>query len=252
MASQYTSTTPSSARTASYCVRCKRGFKSEYAITEHIRDSRRHWACPTCGFDADGWDDLLGHCRATQCRSVCRSCNDLAGAHWQYDSAEYWQHVDDWNVCARCEEHFPKLYMLEVHNRFMHPSTESSSGYVEEGTKEEACWYDCLQCDRDFKTFGGMILHLESGSCSDVDCTYLDKLAANCNTWYEFTYNDYRDDMLMECELDEALELYFCPTCEAPKAKLSSLFQHVESGSCGQTLYGGAIGTLRRYLTVYL
>lgn len=45
---------------------------------------------------------------------------------------------------------------------------------------------------------------------------------------------------------------YFCPTCDAEFRKLSSLFQHVESQSCSQTLDGGVMATLRRYLANYV
>jgi hypothetical protein len=41
---------------------------------------------------------------------------------------------------------------------------------------------------------------------------------------------------------------YKCPDCDTSLPKLSSLFQHVESSSCDQTLDEGAIGTLRRFL----
>jgi hypothetical protein len=48
------------------------------------------------------------------------------------------------------------------------------------------------------------------------------------------------------------VELYFCPDCGAWVYKLSSLFQHVESQACSQTLNDGAIGDLRQHLAYYL
>jgi hypothetical protein len=41
---------------------------------------------------------------------------------------------------------------------------------------------------------------------------------------------------------------YECPTCGVCFPKLTSLFQHVESSACSQTLNDGAIGNLRRFL----
>jgi hypothetical protein len=45
---------------------------------------------------------------------------------------------------------------------------------------------------------------------------------------------------------------YYCPTCGTEVPRLSSLFQHVESRACSQTLDDGVMGTLRRYLANYV
>lgn len=39
-----------------------------------------------------------------------------------------------------------------------------------------------------------------------------------------------------------------CPDCDMNFRKLSGLFQHIESQTCDQTLYDGAIGKLREWL----
>jgi hypothetical protein len=128
-----------------------------------------------------------------------------------------------------------------------------------------------LKCDRGFKTYGGMvcdqfsltvlglhsppqIIHLESGCCSDVDRDFLNTLAAKCNRSNEFILSQYEDNLL-----DGDLEYYhgrvnpyFCSTCDAEVPRLSSLFQHVESRACSQTLDDGVMGTLRRYLVNYV
>ena len=96
------------------------------------------------------------------------------------------------------------------------------------------------------------MLHLESGRCSDVTCETLNMLAAKCNRWYEFVYEEYQCAMLIGFEFSNHPELYYCPCCEMPAMKLSGLFQHVESASCSQTLDDGAMGTLHRYLEAYI
>jgi hypothetical protein len=61
--------------------------------------------------------------------------------------------------------------------------------------------------------------------------------------------------MLQGQDIDEMygrVELYFCPSCKAWLYKLSSLFQHIESQACSQTLDDGVIGQLRRYLAAYI
>ena len=79
-------------------------------------------------------------------------------------------------------------------------------------------------------------------------------LAAWCKRWNGFILEGYRE-YLIDGDLEDyhgKVSPYFCPTCHAKMLKLSSLFQHVESQSCSQTLDGGVIGTLRRYLASYV
>lgn len=97
------------------------------------------------------------------------------------------------------------------------------------------------------------IIHLEYGTCdSGVDHLDLNATAAECRMWSHFIDEDYREDMLDSNDLQDIYSdkvyPYKCPTCDAAMPKLSSLFQHVESPACGQTLNEGAIGRLRRFL----
>ncbi|KAH6642067.1 hypothetical protein C7974DRAFT_384783 [Boeremia exigua] len=144
-----------------------------------------------------------------------------------------------------------------VHDSRVHRKATrcNDEGYATESASSDSSHrpeYECLMCDRLFTTYGGMILHLESGCCSDIDCADLDRLAANCSRWREFVDINHRDAMLRSDDISAYLELYFCPCCEMPMTELSGLFQHVESGACEQTLDVGAVGQLRRYLAVYV
>ncbi|CAO2655281.1 Nn.00g103450.m01.CDS01 [Neocucurbitaria sp. VM-36] len=111
--------------------------------------------------------------------------------------------------------------------------------------------YECYRCYRKFKTYGGMIIHLERGTCSDIDHTDLNMLAAECRKWQYFIDDCCRDELLDYGELvyyyTEA-DPYLCPTCDAKFPKLSSLFQHIESSSCEQSLDDNVIGQLRNFL----
>jgi hypothetical protein len=105
---------------------------------------------------------------------------------------------------------------------------------------------DCYDCNRRFKTYAGMILHLESGACySHLEILDLNKTAAQCHKWYEFiTNSDYRDYMLDMVDLCEEYNRplpYECPGCESNFSRLSALFMHVDSGYCQQTLHEGSI-----------
>ncbi|KAF2252188.1 hypothetical protein BU26DRAFT_421026, partial [Trematosphaeria pertusa] len=196
----------------------------------------RHNECPVCDFDGETWDELLDHCREEGCRTVCRGCDGGHGSHWESECDAYWEHLDEHNVCTQCERHFSTPDNL-THHRLTHC----------------AATYECLGCDRKFKTYGGMIIHLEYGTCdSGVDHLDLNATAAECRMWSHFIDEDYREDMLDSNDLQDIYSdkvyPYKCPTCDAAMPKLSSLFQHVESPACGQTLNEGAIGRLRRFL----
>jgi hypothetical protein len=84
----------------------------------------------------------------------------------------------------------------------------------------------------------------------------LNKLAAECRRWPSFMDEEHHDELFEKGYIDDEstdddgyVYPYMCPTCDAAMPKLSSLFQHIESPRCGQTLDDGAIGTLRRFLS---
>jgi hypothetical protein len=131
--------------------------------------------------------------------------------------------------------------------------------------------YECLCCDRSFKTYGGMvsypictskdcigwadttnqIIHLERGTCADTSETSLNELAAECHKWRHFIDEDYHEDMYQGLTLAQygTIYPYMCPTCDVGLRKLSSLFQHIESDSCGLCLNDPVIRQLRNYLS---
>lgn len=99
-----------------------------------------------------------------------------------------------------------------------------------------------------------MIIHLESGTCaSGIDILDLNKSAAMCYQWRKFLAEEYRNDMLSCCDLEE--EYYYkvypfmCPECDTSFSKLSGLFQHAGSGSCEQRLNSGPIAKLVKWLS---
>jgi len=76
-------------------------------------------------------------------------------------------------------------------------------------------------------------------------------LAAECFKWRYFIDEDYHEELVEEGEVDSYygnVYPFMCPTCDTTVPKLSSLFQHVESSSCAQTLDDNIIGKLRNFL----
>ncbi|KAF2706046.1 hypothetical protein K504DRAFT_484348 [Pleomassaria siparia CBS 279.74] len=222
-----------------WCMRCNRSFGTYQALDQHTRYSGSHFECEACNnFDGESWSELLDHYREEGCRTACQGCNDGQGASWVCDSEGYWQHVQVDNVCTMCERHFDTPSNL-VYHKLTHKSA----------------MYRCIssQCDRLFKTYGGMIIHLESGACeSGIDKQDLYNTAANSYSWPHFIDEEYHDHLLGYTNLENYFfnEVYpfKCPTCDDSFSKLSSLFQHVESPRCGQTLNHGHISRLRNYL----
>ncbi|KAL6151569.1 hypothetical protein ACJQWK_10270 [Exserohilum turcicum] len=214
-----------------WCDRCDRTYRTFSALRQHIKDSQNHYECPGCDFDGESWDDLLQHCRDEGCRTVCQGCNHGGGSHWDRDCEEYWHHLSDFNVCQRCERHFTSPDHL--HNHML---------------SHRVPMYECYLCTDVFKTYGGMIIHLEYGTCSNVDRIELNMLAARCMRWRHFIDEDYRNELLAYGDTQYDVDPFMCPTCDATFSKLSGLFQHVESSACEQNLHDRVIGKLRNFL----
>ncbi|KAI1514535.1 hypothetical protein KJE20_07667 [Pyrenophora tritici-repentis] len=151
--------------------------------------------------------------------------------HWDNEDGGYQKHVDEFNVCTDCERHFSSLSHLYQH-RLSHRNRT----------------YRCLCCEKKFKTYGGMIIHLECGTCDNTDYIDLNKLAAQCLKWSHFIYEDCREELLYEGDTLYDEDPFYCPTCDTPLPKLSSLFQHVESSKCEETLDSPTMKHLRNLL----
>ncbi|KAF2869513.1 hypothetical protein BDV95DRAFT_596503 [Massariosphaeria phaeospora] len=187
--------------------------------------------CPRCGYDIDR-ALRFNHYNDTGCYHVCEGCFGGAGGVWDPDSDEYWEHVLRDHVCTYCGQHYNSESNLQ-HHRITHREPT----------------IDCLACPRKFTTYGGMIIHLEAGTCeSGYDDLNLNRLAVTCYQSRKYTVNVYRCYLLSWIELDPGTLAFRCPTCNTHVAKLSSLFMHVDSDACGQTLDSGAILKLRRWL----
>ncbi|KAF2118182.1 hypothetical protein BDV96DRAFT_569423 [Lophiotrema nucula] len=107
----------------------------------------------------------------------------------------------------------------------------------------------CYGCHRYFTTYGGMIIHLEAGTCpSGIDVYDLNKSAARCFQWRKWIDKSYRSDLLYHVPIGQGEFPYKCPTCDAGLPKLSSLFMHVASPACAQTLNSWPITKLKRWL----
>lgn len=86
-----------------------------------------------------------------------------------------------------------------------------------------------------FKTYGGMLIHLECGTCpSGTDRYDINKTAAMMFQWKKYIDKPLRFQLLEKRDPSE--KAIFCPGCGQWYDKLSGLFQHIESPACGETL----------------
>ncbi|KAJ9393954.1 hypothetical protein DTO282F9_9117 [Paecilomyces variotii] len=138
--------------------------------------------------------------------------------------------VEQHNLCVDCGQFFQNRNNLEMHKQRHTPRDLECYGH------------DHYGCEQIFKTFSGMLIHLESGSCiSGTTEGEIDDLARAC-----YQSRKYRRD------LENGGWLYMCPGCERDFSKLSSLFQHAESiQSCSSYTTGnGCLAKLRELIRV--
>jgi len=106
-------------------------------------------------------------------------------------------------------------------------------------------------CNEQFKIYGGLLIHLEYGSCvSGLGHLDINKSAASVYQWKKFIDKAYRQEFLrMEDDyLSSNDQPFKCPECDKTFPKLSSLIQHVESPSCEQGVLDWPIRNLLRWI----
>ncbi|KAF1951915.1 hypothetical protein CC80DRAFT_189314 [Byssothecium circinans] len=192
-------------------------------------------SCAVCRFEAYDRARLLNHYREEGCLVVCEGCSGGAGKGWVRDSPEYWEHVSREHVCTECGRHFNSDSNLRHHEITHRRPT-----------------IKCLAstCDRKFTTYGGMLIHLEAGtSCaSGIDILDLNKSAAMCFQARKWVMREYRDALRSHERFELGVCPFKCPDCGHALPKLSSLFMHAASPSCGVKVNGAVLKKLKRWL----
>jgi len=132
------------------------------------------------------------------------------------------------------------------------PHSEPAKALVRETEKPHIdCW---ASCSSSFPSLAAVLLHLESSACPGGTTTFdLHGAAANCEHWYEFIDGPYVRDLRLGRDLGAKYSNnaypFVCPKqeCEKVFQKLSSLFAHVESGTCkgGQEINEGVMKELK-------
>lgn len=100
---------------------------------------------------------------------------------------------------------------------------------------------ECYGCYQIFKSFSGMLIHLESGNCaSNVTEDEIDNMAREC-----YQSRKYINDCL-----EDGGCVYKCPSCEGEFSKLSALYQHAEDvPTCSSPINGhGSLAKLELFI----
>ncbi|KAL3485431.1 hypothetical protein BJX62DRAFT_38278 [Aspergillus germanicus] len=207
------------------CTLCQRYFNSENALYSHCRYTSHHEWCERCFRVFRTTQAKEAHLEASSSHHICRRCNDPGPDFESYPELkrhleQYHHHcspcdlyyrtaaglqqhdVSHHNLCVECGDFFSNPNNLRMHKQTHDPRNLTCYGY---------------NCLRTFKSFSGMLIHLESGGCEsgatkdDVD----DIARSSYDNW---EYMEYGDDDRPYC----------CPKCGASFRKLSALYQHVE------------------------
>lgn len=100
---------------------------------------------------------------------------------------------------------------------------------------------ECYGCRQTFKSFSGMLIHLESGACpSDADEDMIDDIARDCDRSSEYIIDQRKTGGWG----------YVCWECEREFGKLSALYQHAEDVSeCSDLMEGaGCLADLQGFI----
>ncbi|KAL2834791.1 hypothetical protein BJY01DRAFT_259377 [Aspergillus pseudoustus] len=179
-----------------WCERCTRVFRSPAAKQAHIKAAWCHNICQVCDADLETPTERMNHIKTVH--YYCQPCSRT------FAQAETFQkhNVDVHHMCVHCKQSFKNENNLRMHKQKHLPRNLFCYGT------------DCCYA---FKSFSGMLIHIESGNCmSGIDEEDLDvAVAVFCAN------NDYT----LSCTPGYRYE---CMACFAPFNKPSALYQHVE------------------------
>ncbi|KAI9928228.1 hypothetical protein ASPWEDRAFT_170774 [Aspergillus wentii DTO 134E9] len=181
------------------CLLCDRYFKNKKALYDHCRNTARHEWCERCRRVFKKRGAKTAHIRYSSSHNPCFECP--RGDRGDFGSVgELKDHYEEaHSYCRPCERFFGNDNNLRMHNQTHHPRN-----------------LECYGCEQTFKSFSGMLIHLEFGNCSSgTDKSRIYKLAHQCYQRKKYTTGD-------------DLHPYKCPGCDSWYSRLSGLYQHAE------------------------
>jgi protein-arginine kinase activator protein McsA len=224
-----------------WCERCLRAFVSAQAKNTHLRKSSRHNVCSTCPQlqDFATGEELQDH--LVKSHHFCPQCNVYYNSVEQLQEHDITQH----HLCVKCGDYFANKNNLQMVVRqlvlkiLICPLL--TVPFLQHQQKHQPRNLECYGCYQNFKSFSGMLIHLESGSCaSDTTEEDINDIAHDC----------YQSRKYINDDLKHGGWLYRCPSCEMKFPKLSALYQHAEDvPPCSSPLNGhGCLAKLERFV----
>ncbi|GFF82359.1 hypothetical protein IFM47457_05777 [Aspergillus lentulus] len=155
---------------------------------------------------------VKGVCRSSfqlkQRTRIFKSPADIMSCNVYGDSVEQLQehNVAQHHLCVKYSDYFANKNNLEmVVHRLV----------LKHQQKHQPQNLECYGCYQNFKSFSGMLIHLESGSCIlDTTKEDIDDIAHDC----------YQSQKYIDDDLEHGRWLYRCPSCEIRFPKLSVLY----------------------------
>ncbi|KAJ4016350.1 hypothetical protein NW752_003472 [Fusarium irregulare] len=187
-----------------YCWRCDRHFTHVSGLEQHVANSSKHHVCTHCDGepDYDTEEDLNEHLE--EFHNACLECNEIF-----YDEEDLIAHdVEMHNRCATCQRFFDSPSNLLNHKKV----------HLEKNIK-------CLACPRMFISNSAMMLHMEHGTCeSGANLRVIKNLVADWYEDYGSVGHHHEDD-------------FRCENCGSHFLRLSALLQHAESENCDAAVW---------------
>ncbi|KAF9884196.1 hypothetical protein FE257_002187 [Aspergillus nanangensis] len=203
-----------------WCDRCCRVFISTPSKNMHLRESHQHHLCLVCPCPRDyaTGQELEDH--LIQSHHFCPKC----GTHHQSAKQLHEHDITQHRLCVRCGDCFATDNNLQMHQQKHRPRNMA-----------------CYGCSNTFKSFSGVLIHLESGHCaSNVTKEAIDDIAREY----------YQSRKYISHERGTDGWVYKCPSCERQFATLSAVYQHAENvRRCSSpTNERGCLAQLARYI----
>lgn len=202
-----------------WCERCVRVFVSSSAKDAHIRNSSSHNICWMCPQPQDFRSNETLQDHLVKSHHFCPDCDIYFNSFKKLEEHDVVAH----QLCVKCGDYFTSKNSLQMVAG--QPILNSSMCLVltapllQHQQKHQPRSMECYGCYQTFKSFSGMLIHLESGNCaSRATEGELDDIAHKC----------YQSRKYINDRPDGGGWFYKCPSCESEFTKLSALYQHAE------------------------
>ncbi|OJI98052.1 hypothetical protein ASPVEDRAFT_79718 [Aspergillus versicolor CBS 583.65] len=228
------------------CTICERFFASRRAIYDHCRDTSRHEWCEKCERVFLSEPAKNQHLRNSSNHNICWICPQIEDFE---DSSDLDDHlVEDHHYCDPCDRAYSSARKLREHDVNVHHLCVKCNRFF--GNENNLRMHrqthqprdmECYGCYQTFKSFSGMLIHLESGACElGTDEEMIDDI-----------FCDWDRSWMFKLDNDEGGGWrYVCSECEREFGKLSALYQHAEDApGCSDRMEDeGYLAELRRLI----